>query len=340
MRFPTALLALALLPAGLTATADTAKDDGQCPVHRDHASAFLAGQSPVKMVDATYLGVITEAIPLQRADDLQLPRGTGLSVVAVAPDSPAAKAGIQPGDVFCKLNDQRLVNPAQLRVLVRLLSPKDDTKIQLVRKGKPETLTVNLGTRQLPEISPGGEEPRMFMPQNNGRMNAIPFSFSDGAMPKDMLRQLPKEFREQMERLGRQHPHAGDKAGAKGDDAEGSVIIDGLGSGDDDAETKTFEGSAALDGTQAVPGGFHFSSKIISNDGSHTIEVTHGDDNRLRITDKDGKELYNGKIPANDKEWEKVPNEVRAKARTMAKQSAMHIQGAPAADNGKPGQSF
>lgn len=329
MRFLSVALIFALTPFSLHA-ADAAQAGGQCPAC-EPSVAFAEASADLRLADATFLGLITEPISLERAGDLNLPAGTGLSVLRVAPGSPAAKAGFQTGDVLAKLDDQILVNPAQLRVLVRNHGAADTLAFQVIRKGKAQVLKTGLATQKLPELSPGGEEPRMFFPQN-GSMHVMPFSH--GELPPEILRQMPKEFRERMERMHRLPSPAG-KNKAQDDDGKDDAAASG---------EITLDGSASL-----APGNLAFSSRVVSNDGAHTIEIEHGAREHLRITDKDGKELYNGAMPGNDKEWDKVPQDVRGKAKAMAHATRpVRVDGSSTATEGKnpqkadetPGKSF
>jgi hypothetical protein len=91
------------------------------------------------------------AIPAGAAleQQLGLPRGVGLIVKKVVPDSPAAKAGLKRFDVLQKVDDQLLTNIRQLRVLVRMHQPGDTVKISYIRNGKPDIATLTLGSTQL-----------------------------------------------------------------------------------------------------------------------------------------------------------------------------------------------
>src|SRR4051812_14577750 len=71
------------------------------------------------MEKGAWLGVNTSPPPHVLRQQLQLPRGVGLVVDMVAPDSPAQAAGVKQYDVLHKLNDQILINQQQLAVLVR-----------------------------------------------------------------------------------------------------------------------------------------------------------------------------------------------------------------------------
>ena len=43
-----------------------------------------------------------------------LPKGQGVLVVQVTPDTPAAKAGLRPRDILVNYDDQKLYSPEQL----------------------------------------------------------------------------------------------------------------------------------------------------------------------------------------------------------------------------------
>src|SRR6185436_15181751 len=97
--------------------------------------------------EVTWLGVSTEEAPEALASQLGLRSGQGLVVVYVAPDSPAAKAGIQKHDVLVELGDQLLVDPAQLRKLVQMQKEDDTIKLTLHRGGKKQTVSATLAKK-------------------------------------------------------------------------------------------------------------------------------------------------------------------------------------------------
>ncbi|RME69939.1 MAG: PDZ domain-containing protein, partial [Verrucomicrobia bacterium] len=95
----------------------------------------------------TYLGVeVGRATPALSAQ-LGLPEGQGLIVRFVMPDSPAAKAGLQKHDLLLRLDDQLLIEPRQLSVLVRSHQKGETISLTLLRGGKERTLEVVLGER-------------------------------------------------------------------------------------------------------------------------------------------------------------------------------------------------
>ena len=78
------------------------------------------------------------------ASQLDLEPGAGLVINYVAPESPAAKAGLRKNDVLVQFEDQALVHPAQLRKLVRVRKVGDIVKLGIYRAGKRQNISVTL----------------------------------------------------------------------------------------------------------------------------------------------------------------------------------------------------
>ena len=103
-----------------------------------------------------YLGVIVGPLPAPVSAQLPaaVPPDEGLLVEQVVPDSPAAKAGLQPFDILLRYNDQRLFSPGQLSGLVGSEHGGQPAQITIVRGGKVSTLPVTLGqANQQPEAA-------------------------------------------------------------------------------------------------------------------------------------------------------------------------------------------
>ena len=69
----------------------------------------------------------------------------GLLVLRVAPETPAARAGLQPGDVVVKANDRAVASIADLRNL--MWARPETLRLEIVRKGETRTLEVPLQRR-------------------------------------------------------------------------------------------------------------------------------------------------------------------------------------------------
>jgi M6 family metalloprotease-like protein len=86
-----------------------------------------------------YLGIHVEA------------NATGkLTVGAVATDSPAAKAGLERGDLLSKADGRELAGPDALRDFLATKSPGDQIQLALLRKDKPVEVTARLAAPSRP----------------------------------------------------------------------------------------------------------------------------------------------------------------------------------------------
>jgi serine protease Do len=98
--------------------------------------------------DVAYLGVSTEPVS---AVPFGAPVDHGAVVVALAPAGPAAKAGIQVGDIITTFDGKRVSSPSDLGTDIRALHPGDQVSVQVVHQdGGTKTVNVTLGTNPLP----------------------------------------------------------------------------------------------------------------------------------------------------------------------------------------------
>ncbi len=106
-----------------------------------------APPAQMKTSGAAYLGVAIDTLPPAVAKQLpaDVANGEGVIVMNVAPDSPAAKAGIQPYDILVSYGDQKLYSPEQLTKLVRNDQAGKRVPIKVVRAGKVMEIDVTLG---------------------------------------------------------------------------------------------------------------------------------------------------------------------------------------------------
>lgn len=96
----------------------------------------------------TYLGISTAPVTEELAPHLSIPPDTGLVVEVVASGSPAEQAGLQRNDIIARLDDQILIQPRQLSVLVANHKEGDKVKLVLVRQGKETDVTATLGKKE------------------------------------------------------------------------------------------------------------------------------------------------------------------------------------------------
>lgn len=123
-----------------------------------HSSLADEGSTNTQADQHPYLGVGIEPLHPSMAShlpDVLIP-GQGVLVSVVTPDSPAAKAGIQPNDILVKYGDQKLFSAEQMVKLVMASKVGEEIQIELVRSGKLDSVRATLGespaeTRQTTE---------------------------------------------------------------------------------------------------------------------------------------------------------------------------------------------
>jgi len=94
------------------------------------------------------LGVAVQQVDQALAESFGLKRAEGAVVSTVVPDSAAAKAGLQPGDVIMKFNGKPIGVAGELSALVSQSLPGEKAKIEVWRKGETKELTATLGTSE------------------------------------------------------------------------------------------------------------------------------------------------------------------------------------------------
>ncbi len=92
------------------------------------------------------IGVSVQALSQSLAESFGLEQAAGALVDFVPEQSPAAKAGIRPGDIIVKFNGQPIQEPSELGRQVSELKPGTEARLTLWREGKPQDVTVRLGT--------------------------------------------------------------------------------------------------------------------------------------------------------------------------------------------------
>jgi serine protease Do len=98
----------------------------------------------------TFLGIEATPVPPVLTAQLGLPKGAGLVVNHVVPDS-AAVGALQENDILLKLDDQLLIEARQLSVLVRNHQEGDEVTLTYIRGGKQATAKVKLGKHEVPK---------------------------------------------------------------------------------------------------------------------------------------------------------------------------------------------
>jgi serine protease Do len=161
-----ALLAGVLLCCG----SFSAQSVGQSGWHLERIQFYSPG---------VHLGVALTEIDADRASVLKLGVPRGVEVRAVQENSPAANAGIAPGDVLLAYNGEDILSGPQLGRLVSETPPGRKVKIQCWREGKVKSVTVTFPSSTpardpLPDVGPQAwnvaDFPRMLMLWENATL--------------------------------------------------------------------------------------------------------------------------------------------------------------------------
>ncbi len=94
-----------------------------------------------------YMGVGTQPLTPDLQQQYGLSRSSGLLIAEVAPNSPAAAAGLQQGDIIVKVNGEEITDSAGLAALIRDMRPGDKVELVIDRNGTEQTVTVTLAER-------------------------------------------------------------------------------------------------------------------------------------------------------------------------------------------------
>ena len=91
-----------------------------------------------------WLGVQIQPVTAEIADSLGLKKAAGAMVAEPQSGSPAAKAGIKPGDVITAVNGTQVKDARELARTIGMMAPDSSVKLDIVRDGEPRSITVTL----------------------------------------------------------------------------------------------------------------------------------------------------------------------------------------------------
>ena len=92
-----------------------------------------------------WLGVQVQAVTPEIADSIGLKQARGAMVDNPQAGSPAAKAGIEAGDVITAVNDTQIKDSRDLARTISMMAPGTSVKLDVLHKGESKTLTVAIG---------------------------------------------------------------------------------------------------------------------------------------------------------------------------------------------------
>ncbi|MBO3276492.1 DegQ family serine endoprotease [Pseudomonas schmalbachii] len=97
-------------------------------------------------VNRGWLGVVIQEVNKDLAESFGLDKPSGALVAQLVDGGPAAKGGLQVGDVILSLNGQSINESADLPHLVGNMKPGDKASMEVIRDGSRKTLSMAVGS--------------------------------------------------------------------------------------------------------------------------------------------------------------------------------------------------
>jgi len=99
-----------------------------------------------------FLGVRYQEVTREIAESFSLAKSHGALIYEVTPNSPAAKGGLQRGDIVTAVDGKRIINYTELPFLIGRLRPGMETELSIVREGETDALKIVVGSRRPQEV--------------------------------------------------------------------------------------------------------------------------------------------------------------------------------------------
>jgi serine protease Do len=135
-----------------------------------------------------WLGVQIQPVTSGIADSLGLKKAEGALVDNAQDGSPAAKAGVQAGDVITAVNGTTVKNARDLARTIATIQPGSTVKLDLLRDGQTQSVSVTLGSLPNEQQANAGDEmqaPRHGVPHLG--LSVAPAAAVDGAGGKGVV---------------------------------------------------------------------------------------------------------------------------------------------------------
>jgi serine protease Do len=96
-------------------------------------------------VERGRMGVFIQEVNQSLAESFGLSKPAGALISSVEKDSPAAKAGLEPGDVILSVDGKEIESSNELPSIIASIRPGDLVKLQIWRKGETRKIKVKVG---------------------------------------------------------------------------------------------------------------------------------------------------------------------------------------------------
>jgi membrane-associated protease RseP (regulator of RpoE activity) len=300
-----------LFVAGVLTSALTARIPAATIIHAQ-AEAEAAPHDNATAKEVAWLGLGTEEASDALTSQLGLQPGEGLLVTFVAPDSPAAKAGLQKNDLLVEMDGQKLLLPMQLRKLVQMRKPGDKVAIAYYRGGKKQESSATISEVKADlwglKDDGGKEAQRQFQFYLKDMSSAGSLSNSMKGL-RESLAHVGVDRENMQIQLKRAEEQAQQARKAVADAM--AKVRDSASGARAKALEQLAQGGITMDRNATVTIRSHNDSarSIVKTDETGTYVIVANPKKRLTAHDKDGHLTFEGEIETPDQQ-EKVPEGV------------------------------
>jgi serine protease Do len=112
------------------------------------ADTVIASLEHGGVVPRGYLGVNIQPVTPEMAESMGMKTAKGAIVAEAMPGTPAAEAGIKPGDVITKLNGQAVDDASDLTRRIGSFKPSDKVELTYLRDGSETTAQITLADQK------------------------------------------------------------------------------------------------------------------------------------------------------------------------------------------------
>lgn len=109
-------------------------------------------------VSRGWLGLSIQPVTTALAESFGLKKASGALISDVMSGSPASRAGLRQGDVITRYNGKDIKDSKQLQLLVAETPANSSVRVELIRDGKHQTLSVTVGSTDSAKASTGRPE--------------------------------------------------------------------------------------------------------------------------------------------------------------------------------------
>lgn len=131
-----------------------------------------------------WLGIVIAQLNADVAAKLGISQTTGVAIMDVMADGPAAKAGVLRADVLLKVNSEAVTDMKSAREAIAKAKPADTVALTVARGGQEQTISVVAGERPARPVM----KPLPHMPPMLGLLPGLPqLKEMEGIAPADMF---------------------------------------------------------------------------------------------------------------------------------------------------------